>query len=33
MNGGILAFRDKASADSLSSQYQAQGLGFTELMK
>jgi nitrous oxide reductase accessory protein NosL len=33
MNGGILAFRDKASADSLSSQYQAQVLGFTELMK
>jgi nitrous oxide reductase accessory protein NosL len=33
MNGGILAFRDKASADALSSQYQAQVLGFAELMK
>lgn len=32
-NGGILAYRDRSSAEALASQFQAQVIGFQELIK
>jgi copper chaperone NosL len=33
MNGGVVAFKDKARADSVAASFQAKVVGFTDLMK